>query len=136
MRLGQVITEIGQALNTIDGINVYTYSALKIVPPAAIVAFPERIEFDIAMTRGGDRYTIPVIIAVAMQSGESAFINLEQYLDGRESSTTGVKTALENYAYTSCHSVRVTEATFDGLNIGGIDYLGAEFMVDILGEGN
>jgi hypothetical protein len=44
--------DLGAALETIDGLRVFPYWADKIVPPAAIVGFPESLDFDETMGRG------------------------------------------------------------------------------------
>lgn len=135
MDLGDVMNELGNALGTItdSALNVYAYHASRITAPAASVGLPESIEYDVTMLNGCQRITFPVSLLVGQITSDIALANLEKYCDGADDSTTGVKAALENFSYTSCHSVRVASAEFSVMTVNGVDYLGATFTVDVIG---
>lgn len=133
MNIANVMDEMGAALDTIAGLNIFPYSANRITPPAAIVGWPDPLQYDIAMRRGGDRLTMPVWVVVGKVEARSARNRLAVYLDGANAGS--VKAALDGATYTACDSVRVTEATVDGVTIAGVEYLGAIFQTDVLGPG-
>lgn len=133
MNLANVMDEIAAALGSIDGLRVYPYSANTIVSPAAIVDWPEEINYDATYGRGADQQTIKVIVCVAKLTDRGTKGRLAQYLDG--SDATSVKAAVDGGTYTACDSVRVARAVVDVITIGAVDYLGAEFDVEVTGQG-
>lgn len=74
--------ELGDVLATIEGLRVYPFSADRIVPPAAVVAWPDEYNFDAAMTRGADRLTVPVTILAGKIDARSARNTLAAYVNG------------------------------------------------------
>lgn len=135
MNIADVMDELGVALGAIPDLRVQPYNADRITPPGAIVGWPDPREFDTAMSRGGDRLTIPVFVIVGKYDARTTRDRMAKYLDG--AGEASVKAALESHTYTACDSVRVTEATVDGYSLTGLTgaYLGAEFTVDVLGPG-
>lgn len=133
MNLAAVMDEMGAALDTIAGLNVFPFSANRITPPAAIVAWPDPLTYDAAMQRGKDRMTVPLYVVVGKVEARSARDRLAVFLDGADAKS--VKAALESHAYASCDSVRVTEATVDAVTVAGVEYLGAIFQTDVIGPG-
>lgn len=77
--------------------------------------------------------TLGVAIGVSRVDLRSARDQLAQYLDG--SGSYSVKAVLEGGTYTKCDSVHVASATVQTLSVAGVDYLGAEFQVEIFGTG-
>lgn len=133
MRVGAVMDELGVALSTIDGLRVFPYGAKRIVPPAAVVGWPDPIRFDETIARGLDYMTFPILIATGDLDARSARDVLAAYLDGAGASS--VKAALEAGTYTACDSVRATEARIDPVTIAGIPYLAAVVDVAVYGTG-
>jgi hypothetical protein len=133
MNLADLMDEIGDALDTITGLRVYRWPAAEITPPAAIVTYPERIEFDGTYRRGMDRVTIPVIVVAGRASERAARDNLARYCDG--SGATSVKAAVDGHTYTVADSVRVTQIEFDVFTMNGADYVSATFDIDVVGLG-
>jgi hypothetical protein len=125
--------QAGAALEGIDGLRVFPYSADRITPPAAIVGWPEMITYDATMARGMDRQSVPVWVIVGRVDARSARDELAAYLDG--SGSRSVKAALDDGIYTACHTVRVATATVQTFTFAGVEYIGAEFIVDITGAG-
>ncbi|WP_027934562.1 hypothetical protein [Amycolatopsis thermoflava] len=133
MNLATVMDEMGEALSAIAGLNVFPFSAQRITPPAAIVDWPDPLNYDATMQRGKDRFTLPLYVVVGKVDARSARDRLAVYLDSADPKS--VKTALESHAFTSCDSVRVTEARVDAVTISGVEYLGAIFQTDVIGPG-
>ena len=134
MDLAACMDEVGTALATIDGLRVFPYSADRVTPPAAIVGWPETITYDATMARGMDRQSLIVWVLVGRVDQRSARDELAAYLNG--AGARSVKAVLDGAAYETCHTVRVASATVQSITSGGVDYLGAEFVVDITGSGS
>ena len=134
MNLAAVMDDLGTALGQVQGLRVFPFSADKVHPPAAVVLWPERIDYDATMTRGADRITMPVAVLVGRVDQRSARDALAKYMDG--SGPDSVKTAVESFTgQSSWSSVRVKTATPDSFESGGTTYIGALFAIDIIGTG-
>lgn len=133
MNLADVMDEIADALGTIAGLRVTSYSAESISPPAAWVEWPDGVNFDAAMGRGGDRMTLPVRVAVGKVDARSSRTQLAAYCDG--SGPSSIKAAIESRSPLSYGSARVTQAEFGVIVVAGVDYLAATFSIDIIGTG-
>lgn len=133
MNLGAVMDEIGTALEAIDGLRVFPYNADKVNPPAAVLAWPDPITFDETMGRGSDRETMHLFVMVGRFDARTTRDRMAAYLDG--SGASSVKAKVEGGTYAACDSVRVVQATVDSYTSGGVDLLGADFELDIVGRG-
>ncbi|HEY9338825.1 MAG TPA: hypothetical protein VIQ79_30535 [Kribbella sp.] len=134
MNLEEVAGELTLALKTITGLRVPPWGVESISPPAAVIALPERIDYDATYGRGSDRFPdLAVIVLVGQPEQRSARKTIAAYADG--SGAKSVKAKLEAYTYTSCDSVRVAWAEFDTARYAGTDYLAAIFHLDIVGKG-
>lgn len=133
MDLFDVSTDLGAALDTIDGLRVFDYWADRITPPAAVVEWPESIAYDAAMARGADRLTLPVLVAVGKADARSAWEQLAAYAAG--SGASSVKAAIERHPPISYDSARVTRVEFGVTVVASVEYLAATFTVDLIGRG-
>lgn len=133
MNLGGVMDELGAALDTIEDLRVFPYSAQRITVPAAIVTWPEEINYDQAMSRGGDRLTLPVFVLVGLIDARSSRDDLAAYLAG--SGPRSVKAVIDGYRYIELDSARVTSAKVESVSVAGVEYLAGVFDVDIFGRG-
>lgn len=131
--LNAVMDAIGTRLLGVTGLRVYDYAADAVSPPAAIVALPETVEYDVTAGRGADRVVIPVTVLVGKVSDRTARDQLAQYVSG--TGAQSIKTAIEGGADANlggvAHTVRITEARIDVVTIGAIEYLGASFDVEV-----
>lgn len=134
MNLDQVAAELTTALRTISGLRVPPWGVEKITPPAAIIALPERIDFDGTYQRGTDRYPdLPVIVLVGRPNNRTARKAIAAYAAG--SGPTSVKQAIEAHTYTSCDMVHVAWAEFTDATYAGTPYLACIFHCEISGKG-
>jgi hypothetical protein len=135
MNLVTVMDQVGTQLDTISGLRVTDFPPDNINPPAGYVGLPEDYEFDKTYGRGMDRINnLPVIVAVSRWPDRQAFARAAEYAAG--SGAKSVKAVLEAGAYSAFHTLTVTGVVFDVLTIGGTDYLGALFTLDITGQGS
>lgn len=133
MDLAKVMEEIGDQLDTIDGLRVYRWPPESISVPAVIVGYPDSITFDETYGRGMDRMALPVVLVVGKPSNRGARDKLGPYCDG--SGDQSIKAVLESGTYTSFDSIRVVSVEFDQIIVGTSNYVAAMFEVDIAGQG-
>ncbi len=133
MDLAKVMDEVGDALDTIDGLRVYRWPPDTVEPPAGVVSYPDTYEYDATMRRGKDRVTLPIVITVGKASTRTARDRLAAYADG--SGPRSIKAVVEAHTYTACGPPRVTGAEFDLATIAGVEMIAATFMADIAGPG-
>jgi hypothetical protein len=134
VNLDDVMDEVAQRLRAIPELRVHAYPADSVTPPAAVVSFPERYDFDQTYGRGSDRMTLPVVVVVARVPDRAARDQLARYCSGVGPSS--VKAALETGECLAFDSVRVQAIEFDVVRIADNDYLAASFAVDIFGPGS
>lgn len=102
--------------------------------PHAIVAMP-RGDFDATYGRGMDVWELPVVVLVGKVREKSARDNASPYVSG--SGPRSIKQVLEDptYEYTTLDTLRVQSFEFDVYTFGAVDYLAAEFILQIAGDG-
>lgn len=134
MDLQDVMEQIAARAVTIPGLQqVHDRPVDTISPPTGMVAFPERVEYDVTYARGCDRITLPFLIIVGRSNDRAARDQMARHVDG--SGPDSVKQVLEAdppYAGFIC---RVTQVEFDVITQNSVDYLGANFTLDIVGDG-
>lgn len=134
MDLNLVMDEIGERLGYIDGLNVFDFPAPTVVPPAAVLSYPDRVEFDETYGRGMDRIVdLPLFVVEGKADTRNARDRIAEYVAG--SGDRSVKAVLESGTYTSFDDIQVTSAVFDVVRIGAIDYIAAIFTLNIAGSG-
>ncbi len=133
MDLADVMDQVGDQLDTIDGLRVSRFPPDQVIPPAAVVTYPEDLTFDATYQRGADTMLLPVIVVVGKVSDRASRDQLAKYCAG--SGPESVKAVVEAGTYTAFDSARVQSAEFDILKIAGVEYVGATFTLDITGNG-
>lgn len=134
MNLELIAGELALALKTVPGMRVPPWGVKAIQPPAAVIALPERVDYDQTYGRGLDRFPDwPVVVLVGQPEQRASRTRLAKYAAG--AGTASVKARLEAYAYTTCDSVSVVWAEPDTAKYAGVDYLAMIFHLDITGKG-
>jgi len=126
--------EIASTVGTISGLRTTGYGAPTITPPAAWCEWPDTLDFDVAMARGGDRITLPLRVAVGAIDARSSTDELAAYVDG--SGPRSIKAVIQAHTPVSYGSARVTGVEFGVVVIASVDYLAATFFIDIIGTGS
>lgn len=128
-----MMTEVAAAAATVTGLRTSTWADKVVTPPAALVDWPDRINYqDVG---GGDRIPdLPLIVVVGSSVQRTAVTKLAAYAAGAGASS--IRAAVEGYAYTSCDSVQVLSVEFTTAKIAGVDYLAAIFHIDVYGRSN
>jgi hypothetical protein len=121
-------------LETISGLDVYDYVPDWFEPPMALIMPPEIIDYDVTMSRGADRYEIPVVLYVTKIDAETSQDDLDSYL--ASSGSTSVKAAVEGDGTLggAAMDTRVISAgDYGGYEISqGTTYLGVTFTVEVI----
>lgn len=126
--------QLATQLKTINGLRVFAYPPDSLVPPAAVVSFPSEYQFDNTYGRGSDVIHLPVMVVVGRTADRITRDLLSVYVNG--SGAKSVKAVLESGTYTAFEVVHVASVVFDIVQIGGTDYLNAEFTLEITGSGS
>ena len=135
MKIGDVMDQVAAQLASIPQLSgrVFAYPPGSVVPPAAVVSYPDQLIFDETYGRGMDRLTLPVMVMVGRPTERSTRDHLEVFCEG--SGPSSVKATVEQGAYSAFHTVRVEGIEFDVVTMGGNDYMTALFTLDIAGSG-
>lgn len=142
MNILLVRQRLAAAAATITGLECLPYVPWQVPEPCFFVGEVD-VQFDQAMNRGLDRATVICRLLVSKADDLSGQALLDGYLAG--AGATSVKAALEaargapGVAALSgaCDDFRVTSIRGYGLFTHGANtYLGAEFVVDVIGSGD
>jgi hypothetical protein len=99
----------------------------------AVVPFPDTVQYDGAYGRGMDTIDQAIVLVVGKPTDRVTAERITKYCSGE--GTYSVKQVLQNFPWTTCDGVHVTNAAFDAVTIGGIDYMAVEFAIEIWGQG-
>lgn len=138
MNLMGVMTEMGLALATIDGIRVQVVgAAAKVETPGtgatALVPYPRRKTYSATYARGMDAVEAEFVIVVPDPTRRVTVEKITRYADG--AGDTSVKAALDGYAWTTCDGCNVESAEFDVMQFAGTDYMAVIFTASLWGSG-
>lgn len=133
MNVGAVMDALAAAIDEIADLRVSAFPPDAIAPPAGFPGYPDPFTFDAAMGRGADRGTFPVYVAVGRASDRAARDALTPYMDG--AGARSVKAAIEadRTLGGAASSVRVVSVSGIDLDVGGVRYVAASFVVDVVG---
>lgn len=132
--VASVMDGLATRLRTISGLRVFAYPPDAIAPPAAVVSYPEPLEWDVTMGPSPvDHATVSVHVAVGRVSDRAARDKLASYMAG--SGASSVKAAIEADGTLggAADSTSVVSVTGLDLNIGGVAYVAATFTCDVIG---
>ena len=131
--LSSISSGIATNLGNISSLTVFGFVPDSIEPPTAVVGVVDNIEYDTSMSRGADTYSIPVFLYVSRVDAQDAQDTLDAFL--ASSGSSSVKTQIESDVTLGgvANSARVVEADNYGVyTINNIDYLGVEFMIEVI----
>jgi hypothetical protein len=136
MDLYAVKDEIATVLKTITGLRAYAWAQGTVAAPAALPGWPDRLEYVGTYGRGQSRVPdLPLLVLVGKASERVAAKRLGEYV--AETGAKSVPAKLEGRAgsWVACDVVTVTWVGFPAVTLAGVDYLAAEFHLDITGRG-
>jgi len=131
--LTNIRTEIANNLGAISSLTVFRFVPDFIEPPTAVIGVFESIEYDTAMQRGADKYEIPVYLYVGRVDAQDSQDTLDGFCASTGSDSVKAQIESDTSLNGQAQSVRVTSAGNYGVyNINNIDYLGVEFIVEVI----
>jgi hypothetical protein len=136
MNLAAITDELARDLGSVEGLQgrAFGYPPNALVPPAAVVGWPDEINYDLAMGRGAWSVKFPLLIVVGKSDVRSARDAISGYLDS--SGPSSVRTALDRgSAHSAYDSVLVLPSHVGPVTIAGIEYLAALWDVEVVGGG-
>lgn len=135
MNLNDVADELAGRLETIAGLRVSGHPPASVSPPAGIVSYPERVDFDATYGRGMDRIPDwPVMVVVGKATDRAARERIYEYTSA--TGANSIKAVIEGGTYTTFAEVRVATVEFDVVSIAATEYIAAIFHLDIAGGGS
>lgn len=133
MNVFTVAAELKAKLDTISGIRAHEYPPDAVVAPAAIVGYPQAIEFDLSAGRGQDKLVVPIFVLVDRTWDRAS---AEQFGDlTAGSGARSVKQVIQTRPHTAFSAARVRTVSFSVIAVASIEYWCATFLVDIFGSG-
>lgn len=134
MDLNAVADELKARLDTMPGLRAHGHPPASVSPPAGIVSYPERVDYDVTTGRDADRVPAwPLVLVVGRVTERSARERIYDY--AAATGDRSIKALLEGDPFASCDVVTVTRCEFDTVTIGAVDYIAAVFTLDIIGSG-
>lgn len=133
VNVADVMSQLATQLDTISGLRVSDHVPKSISPPAAVVALPTSYDYDGTFARGMDRLSLSIHLLVGQVVSRTATQKLAGYMNG--SGASSVKQVLEAGTYTAFDSLRVQSVTVGTITVEGVEFLGAIFVVDVVGQG-
>lgn len=131
--LTNIRNEIKNNLANITSLSVFGFVPDSIEPPTAVVGVMDSIDYDASMQRGADKYEIPVYVYVGRVDAQDSQETLDGFLASTGASSIKAQIESDTTLNSQAQSVRVTSAGNYGVyNINNIDYLGVEFIVEVI----
>jgi len=136
MDLAAVMDEVAARLITITGLRVFAYPPDSVVPPAAIVSYPDEIEPHGTYARGMAKIRLPVVVVVGKVTDRGTRALIAGYV--ATSGAASVVAVLESTAtpYVAFDTLTVASVEFDVVQIAENTYLAALFDLEIAGDGS
>lgn len=136
MDIYAVRDEIATTLKTITGLRAYAFAPGQVAAPAALPGWPDRLEYVQTYGRGQTHCPdLPVLLVVGKASERAAAISLGKYVAETGAQSVPAKLEARAGSWTTCDTVTVSWVGFPAASVGGVDYLAAEFHLDITGKG-
>ena len=131
--LSSIRSGIATNLENISSLTVFGFVPDSIEPPTAVGGAVDTLEYDSTMARGADTYNIPVFLYVSRIDAQDSQDTLDAFLASSGSSSVKAQVESDITLGGQAQSVRVVEADNYGVyTINNIDYLGVEFMIEVI----
>jgi hypothetical protein len=135
MNIGLILTEIADRLKTVEGLRVSAIPQRSITPPAAFPLLPNGIRYDQTYGRGVTNVEgLEVWAAVGKATERAAVASLGEYVS--DVGAKSIKVVLEGRQGVNWDDLQVVSAEIGELTIGGVDYLGAVFTLNLACKGS
>ena len=131
------VTAIREAIATqlqlITALNVYSKIADSVMVPAVYVGQPEVVNYDQTFRASNFRFQIPVKVVTGNVQEDQAQELLDTFVSYEGANSVPLAIGLDFSLGGSVQSSRVVEARNYGVyEIGGVSYLGVEFLIEVI----
>lgn len=133
MNVATVAAELADKIDGITGLRVYPYPPDSVTAPAAIIGYPDSIDFDQTYGRGLDSMTIPVYLVIDRNWDRATYERMAAFTAGTGASS--LKALLQTKPNVAYATARVRSITHTVIVVAGLEYWVATFLVDITGSG-
>lgn len=134
MDFAAVMQEVSDRLDTIPNLRCWAYDAPTVVPPAAVVSYPEEIDPHGTYHRGMAFMKLQVMIVVGKPGDRTTRDRASVWAN--DSGASSVVEVLEDgAAYTAFDELIVTKISFDAVSIADVTYMAIFFDLDVAGSG-
>jgi hypothetical protein len=131
-----VMDEITTQVHTITGLRAATWSANTVTAPALIVGWPDRVDYAQTYQRYQSRCTdLPLLVVCGKASERVSAKRLGEYVAETGARSVPAKLLARAGAWVACDLVNPSWVGFPAVTIAGVDYLAAEFHLDVVGKG-
>ena len=134
MNVFDVAEELAGVIDDITGLRVYPFPPDALATPCAIIGYPDTIDFDLTMRRGGDMLTLPVYLVVDRSWDRASAEQFAGYTDSAGSQS--IKQKIESATGTDYGAARVASVSFSVISVAGLEYWVATFLVNVYGTGS
>jgi len=138
VNIGAVMDEIAAKLAaapTLAG-RVYAYPASTISPPAAVVNYPAKVDYDQSARRGRDRLEGTIVVFIGRPEQPASRDLVTRYANGIGPDSVKALVEGEDDDYASCDGVSVDDALFDVFEVASVPLLVAVFSWAAYGPGS
>lgn len=131
-----VMDEVSVLVHTIAGLRNATWSSGSVSPPAALAGWPDRIDFVGTYQRKQTRISdLPLLVVCGKASERVSAKRLGEFVSEAGVKSIPAKIMSRAGSWVACDVVDVKWVTFPQVSIAGVDYLAAEFHLDVIGKG-
>jgi hypothetical protein len=131
-----VMTEVAAQIDTITGLRAYAWHQGTVAAPAALVGWPDRADYAQTYQRYQTRVPdLPVLVVVGKASERVAAKRLGEFVAETGAKSIPAKIMARAGSWVACDLVTVSWVGFPAVTLAGVDYLAAEFHLDVTGRG-
>ena len=125
--------EIGNNLANITSLSVFKFVPDSVEPPTTVDCVMDTITYDESMSRGADKYSVPVYLYVSRVDAQDSQETLDGFLVSSGANSVKAQIESDTTLNGEAQSVRVVSAGNYGVyEINNINYLGVEFIVEVI----
>lgn len=132
----EILDEIAGKMAALSGVTAYAWDADRISStPAVMVGLPERTQYRLSYSPKGKKFTVTLVVLVGKASARGAHKKLLPFIEntGDRSVFRTVDSAFTTYEH--CDDVTVVDSESDIWINNAVQFLGAEFTIDVTATG-
>ncbi len=130
MKLDAIMSEIAEKVTGFTGVNVFDYPVDTVTPPAGVMSYPERIEYDTTYKHGVTViHGLQLWMIAGRSDSKTALSRVAQW--AATSGKQSIKQFVDGNNYATCDDVSVTDCRFETFPVAEIEYVVAVMLLQI-----